>query len=68
MDTLSGEVSLSKLVSFLITKTCLYDFDPIQPHFYIVKLGFKGVDIIFPFSAKKHTLWVPVRTASSRRF
>ena len=26
-------------VSF-ITKTYLYNFDPLKPHFYIVKLGF----------------------------
>ena len=51
-----------------ITKTCLYNFDPLQPHFYIVKLGFTGVYIIFLISAKKHKLWVLVRTASSRRF
>ena len=30
-----------------ITKTCLYNFDPLKPHFYIVKLGFIGVNIIF---------------------
>ena len=30
-----------------ITKTCLYKFDPLKPHFYIVKLGFIGVYIIF---------------------
>ena len=30
-----------------ITKTYLYKFDPLQPHFYIVKLGFTGVHIIF---------------------
>ena len=23
-----------------ITKTCLYNFEPLKPHFYIVKLGF----------------------------
>ena len=28
-------------------KTCLYNFDPRKPHFYIVKLGFTGVNIIF---------------------
>ena len=32
-----------------ITKTCLYSFDPVKPHFYIVKLGFTGVYIIFLF-------------------
>ena len=28
-------------------KTYLYNFDPFKPHFYIVKLGFTGVYIIF---------------------
>ena len=36
-----------------ITKTCLYNFDPLKPHFYIVKLRFTGVYIIFLISAKK---------------
>ena len=35
-----------------ITKTCLYNFDPLKPHFYIVKLGFTGVYIIFVFLLK----------------
>ena len=35
----------------IITKTCLYNFDPLKPHFYIVKLGFTGVDIICIISA-----------------
>ena len=30
-----------------ITKTCLYSFDPLKPHFCIVKLRFTGVYIIF---------------------
>ena len=51
-----------------ITKTCLYNIDPLKPHFYIVKLGFTGVYIIFLISAQKHRLWVRVRTASPRRF
>ena len=51
-----------------ITKTCLYNIDPLKPHFYIVKLGFTGVYIIFLISAQKHRLWVLVRTASLRRF
>ena len=55
--------------SFLvITKTYLYNFDPLKPHFYVVKLGFTGVYIIFLISAQKHRLWVLVRTASARRF
>ena len=35
-----------------ITKTRLYNFDPLEPHFYIVKLGFTGVCIIFLISAQ----------------
>ena len=56
------------LIDFFITKTCLYNFDPLKHHFYIVKLGFTGVYIIFLISAQKHRLWVLVRTASPRRF
>ena len=48
-------------------KTCLYNFDPLKPHFYIVKQGFTGVYIIFLISAQKHRLWVLVRTASVSR-
>ena len=36
----------------VITKTYLYNFDPFKPHFYIVKLGFTGVYIIFLISAQ----------------
>ena len=39
-----------------ITKTRLYNFDPLKPHFYIVKLEFTGVYIIFLNSAQKHRL------------
>ena len=35
-----------------ITKTCLYNFDPRKPYFYIVKLGFTGVYIIFLISVQ----------------
>ena len=35
-----------------ITKTYLYNFDPLKPHFYIVTLGFTGVYIIFLFLLK----------------
>ena len=54
--------------TLLITKTYLYNFDPLKPHFYIVKLGFTGVYIIILITAQKHRLWVLVRTASARRF
>ena len=36
-----------------ITKTYLYNFDPLEPHFYIVKHGLTGVYIIFLISAQK---------------
>ena len=35
-----------------ITKTCLYNFDPHKPNFYVVKLGFTGVYVIFLISAQ----------------
>ena len=35
-----------------ITKTCLYNVYPLKPNFYIVKLGFAGVYIIFLISAE----------------
>ena len=40
------------VITLNITKTCLYNFDPFKPHFYIVKLGFTGVYIIFLISVK----------------
>ena len=33
-------------------ETYLYNFDPLKPHFYIVKLGFTGVYIILLISAQ----------------
>ena len=36
----------------IITKTCLYNVDPLKPHLYIVKLGFIGVYIIFRIFAQ----------------
>ena len=35
-----------------ITKTRLYNFDPLKPLFYVVKLGFAGIYIIFLISAQ----------------
>ena len=43
-------------------KTCLYNFDPLKPHFYIVKLGFTGVYMIYLVSVQKHRLWVLFRS------
>ena len=44
--------SASNVQFGFITKTCLYNIDPLKPHFYIVKLGFTGVYIIFLISAQ----------------
>ena len=35
-----------------ITKTYLYSFDPIKPHFYIVKRGLQGYTLIFLYLLK----------------
>ena len=51
-------------MEIFISKTRLYCFDPLKPHFHTVKLGFTGVYIIFLISAQKHRLLVLVRTAS----
>ena len=42
-----------------ITKTCLivYNFDPLKPHFYIVKLGFTGYTLFFLFLLKNIDGW-----------
>ena len=41
-----------------ITKTYLYNDDPLKPHFYIVKLGFTEVNTIFLISAQKRRLYI----------
>ena len=52
-------LSLKSHLKF-ITKTYLYNFDPLKPHFYVVKLGFTGVNIIFLITDQNHRLWVLV--------
>ena len=37
-----------------ITKTRLYNFNPLKPHFYMEKLGFTWVFIIVLIAAQKH--------------
>ena len=34
---------------YVITKIYLYNFDPLKPHFYWVKLGITGVNIFFSY-------------------
>ena len=61
-----SESSLGAFAILNISETCLYNVDPLHPHFYTsshfytVKLGFTGVYIIFLISAQKHRLWVLV--------
>ena len=38
---------ITKAIYIYISKTCLYNFESLKPHFYIVKLGFTGVYIVF---------------------
>ena len=49
------------------TKTYLYNFNPLKPHFYIEQLGFTGVHY-FSYFCSKHRVWVLIRTASARQF
>ena len=51
-------------------KTGLYNVDPLKPHFYIVKLGFTGVYIIFLISAQKHSVYPlePSRRGGSNEY
>ena len=46
--------------------TCLCNVDPLKSHFYIVKLWFTGVYIIFLISAQKRRLRVPTIHVLSR--
>ena len=50
-----------------IKKTCLYNFVTLKPHFYIVKLGFTRVYIIFLISAQKHRLWIPEHISMNKQ-
>ena len=54
-----------------ITKTYLYNFDPLKPHFYIVKLGFTGVNLFFLFLLKNIDCWYslePPRRGGSNEY
>ena len=49
---LVGNIYLLPSIQLYITKTYLYNFDPLKPHFYIIKLRFTGVYIIILISAQ----------------
>ena len=61
---------LSMARVLVITKTCLYNFHPLKPHFYIVKLGFTEVYVIFLISAQNidcgYSLEPPPRGGSNK--
>ena len=46
---LSIIIKYAPYLFFCIRTTSLYNEDPLTPHFYIEKLGFTGVYIIFLF-------------------
>ena len=57
---LNHHMKISETFQFVtITKTFLYNFDPlINPHFYIVKLGFTGYTLYnISYFSQKHRLW-----------
>ena len=59
------------LFHWCIMKTCLYNVYPLKPHFYIVKLEFTGVYIIFLISAQNidcEYLLEPPRRGSSNEY
>ena len=70
MKCLRKTVSLTTMSTCLcvsITKTSLYNIDPLKPHFIYSKIGvYRGIHYFSYFCSK--TLWILVRTASSRRF
>ena len=54
MPTVRSSCACEKYYSgLIITKTRLYNVDPLKPHFYTVKLGFTGVYIIFSYFCPK---------------
>ena len=54
-DFFKGECTCKTVIIICISVIChLHNFDPLEPHFYIVKLGFTGVYIIFLILLKKN--------------
>ena len=68
-------LALGGNLSFCITKTYLYNFDPLKPHFYKVKLGLQGFILFFLISVQNidcgYSLELPreaVRTNTHKGF
>ena len=58
-------VHIDKIMVAFITKTCLYNFDPLKPYFYLVKLGFTGEQYFSYFCSKQK--WESVAQNIKRR-
>ena len=43
---------MGSVIPKVITKTCLYNFDPLKPHFYILYWGLQGYTLIILFLLK----------------
>ena len=69
LDLHCSHQGLFRIICTTITKTCLYNFDPLEPHFYIEKLGFTGVYIILLIFAQdidcRYSLEPPHRGGSN---
>ena len=46
-----------RLITVSIRKTYLYNFDPLKPHFYIVKLDLQGYKLFVLFLLKNIDCW-----------
>ena len=51
-QTTTTQSNAKPVIKQHIAKTCPYNVAPLKPHFYIIKLGFTGVYIIFLISVK----------------
>ena len=49
----TDQIFVSVLAETQLFFYALYNFHPLKPHFYIVKLGFTGIYIIFLISARQ---------------
>ena len=54
-SNIDGSYTMANLNS--ITKTCLYNFDPLKPNLYSKTGVYRGIHNFFLISAQKHRLW-----------
>ena len=65
----SDHNAVQKPFNTTITKTCLYNFDSLKPHFlYRITGDYRGIHVhYFPYFCLKHRLWVLVSLEPPRR-